>query len=223
MTIPTVTEVPLPSGQFYTDVVAKGQLYAHHTAGSSSPYGSIGWWASNKERVGTAFCIGGKGGTKAKRPWKDGEVCRAFPSNRWAYHLGVKTEQLPHGSISTHQLNAGSIGVELCGWGSLTLSATGFTSYTGEVVPDSDVVALNYRGLSYWQTYTDAQLTSCRTVLRYLCDTYDIDHSFKGMGIFELDDRAFKGERGIFCHSSVRADKTDCFPQTEFVQMLASL
>ena len=65
-------------------------------------------------------------------------------------------------------------------------------------------------------------MESTRLVLRYLCDTDDIDRSFKGYGIFELDDRAFRGASGLFCRSSVRTSKWDCYPSHHLVEVLRS-
>lgn len=212
---------PLPRSQYKREVVAKKTIYIHHTAGSASPYGVLNWWNETPERVGTAFVIGGKP-TRPNHTWKDGELVQAFSSKYWAWHLGLKKSNMPPGSESSRILNAQAVAVEICNWGYLELRDGRFHTYVNSVVTDDEVIDLGseYRGHRYWHRYTDAQIIMLEELIEYLASTYDIPTCYKGDQMFELDLRAFEGEAGVWTHTSVRADKTDCSPQPHLIEML---
>ena len=213
---------PLKDDQYYREEVQKKTIYLHHTAGSSSPAGAIKWWNETPERVATAFVIGGKP-TRPSDDWKDGDLYQAFSSKYWAYHLGLKQEHLPPGSESSKLLNAQAIGIEICSWGWLTQKDGKYTSWANAVVPAQDVISLDYRGQRYWEAYTDAQLETLRELLLYLGDKFEIPLCYKGDAMFDLDMRAFRGEPGVWTHTSVRKDKTDCYPDPRLIKMLKEI
>lgn len=212
---------PLPRNQYNRKVTPKRTIFLHHTAGSASPYGVLNWWNETPEKVGTAFVIGGKP-TRPNHKWKDGELVQAFSSKYWAWHLGLKKSNMPPGSESSKILNAQAIAVELCNWGYLTLQNGKFYTYVNSVVTDDEVIDLGfeYRGHRYWHRYTDAQIVMLEELIEYLAPTYDIPTCYKGDQMFELDMRAFEGEPGIWTHTSVRADKTDCYPAPNLIEVL---
>ena len=41
--------------------------------------------------------------------------------------------------------------------------------------------------------------------------------------MWDISENALSGQPGIFTHTSVRSDKTDCHPQPELVRMLIEL
>lgn len=227
--VQSITQLRLPNDQYIDEIVDKDQIFLHHTASSSNPYGVLKWWAITPDRVGTAFIIAGK--PDHTNRWKDGEIFQTFYSKKWAWHLGLKKSHLINGGRSSKDLNAMSIGIEICNWGWLTLEDDGrFHTYASTpdnpiTIPENDVVelAIPYRGYKYWQRYTDAQLEKTRQLLVYLCETYNIDPKFKGIEIFNVNNRCLMGENGIWTHASCRPDKWDCFPQKELIQMLESL
>lgn len=221
-----LTQANLPDTQYVDEKVKKDQIFVHHTASSGNPYGVLEYWCSNGERVSTAFLIGRGSGKHGKtKTWKDGEILQCFTSNRWAWHLGLKAKDLVKGGRSSTLLNKYSVGIEICNWGQLTLKNDKFITYAGSTVPKDQVQEYTtpYRGFKFYQKYTDAQLESTRSLLRLLCDKYNIPSEFKGMGIFDIDRRCLMGEAGIWTHTSCRKDKFDCHPQPEFVQMLESI
>ncbi len=226
--VDTITQARLPTNQFMDVVVAKDQIFIHHTASSASPYGVLDWWASNEERVATAFIIGGAALPTSR--WKDGEILQTFFSGRWGWHLGLKASDLIRGGRSSQDMNSKSIGIEICNWGWLTLKDGKFHTYTStparpSVVAEKDVVEYKtpYRGQRYYQRYTPAQIDSTYKLLRYLGQTYNIPTKYKGIEMFEIDKRPLMGESGIWTHTSVRKDKSDCHPQPELLQMLGCL
>jgi hypothetical protein len=90
-----------------------------------------------------------------------------------------------------------------------------------------------FRGYKYYHRYTDKQLDSLRTLLLGISERHDIDIR-KGMReflqvpysqsfAFDMKDDAMKGSPGLWTHSNVRKDKTDCFPQPELVSLIHSL
>ena len=182
------------------------------------------WWNETTARVGTAFIIGGKP-TRRSHNWEDGELIQAFSSKYWAWHLGLKKSNMPPGSESSRLLNAQSIGIELCNWGYLTKRNGRFYTYVNSEVPSSEVIRIDpeYRGHRYWHRYTNAQLETLQELIEYLSDAYGIPTCYKGDRMFELDIRAFSAEPGIWTHTSVRADKTDCYPAPNLIEMLKQI
>lgn len=212
----------LPDDQYVKEETNKNTIYIHHTASSADAEGVRNYWASNEEAVGTAFIIAGRDTGTTK--WKDGEIVQCFSSKYWAWHLGLKADKMPAGHAPSRQLNSQAIGIELCNWGYLSKNASGeFINYAGGKVPADQVVELEYNGQKYWHTYTEAQIESLRQLLLFLGDKWKIPLEYKGFEMFSLNDRAFKGEPGIWTHTSVRTDKWDCFPMPELITMLESL
>jgi len=220
-------QLPIPINQYVNVESKKTQIFMHHTAGNGNPYGVVDWWCSNPAAISTSFLVArGKGTHSDKiRKWKDGEVYQCFSSTKWGWHLGLKAKDLPKGSKSSTALNRDAIGIELCNWGYLTPKGSKLVTYAGNTLPDSDIIELSspWRGFKFWQRYTDAQLDNTRKLLILLCERWDIDRSYKGDSIFDINPRCFAGESGIWTHASVRRDKWDVFPQPEMIQMLKSL
>lgn len=217
---------PIKSDQYFREIVPKKTIYIHHTAGSSSPYGVLRWWNQTEVRTGTAFIIAGKP-TRPSHNWKDGDLVQAFSSKYWAWHLGVNNSNMPPGSEDRTILNSQAIGIELCNWGHLTLRDGKFRTYTNQTIPVNELIDFGdepYRDHRYYHKYTNAQIETLRELLLYLGDTYNIPLCYKGDQIFDLDQRAFEGESGIWTHTSVRAGgergKTDCCPAPNLIRML---
>ena len=74
----------------------------------------------------------------------------------------------------------------------------------------------------YYQKYTAAQIEKTRQVLVFFNEKYNIPLDYNE-DIWDVTERALKGEPGIFTHNSVRIDKTDVHPQPELIKMLESL
>ena len=97
-----IKQVPLSETQYYKEATEKKQIVIHHTAGNSSGPGTIKMWdKDDRGRIATCVVISGKGVSKDTY---DGEICQAFSSKYWAYHLGIKPDvfranALPYKSI----------------------------------------------------------------------------------------------------------------------------
>ena len=126
--------------------------------------------------------------------------------------------------VAYKSLDKISIGIEICNYGPLTKKNGYYYNYVGGKVDYTQVTILDkkYKGHIYWQRYTDEQIESTRQLLVYLCDTYGISKEYND-SIFNIDNRALKGENGIFTHNSVRHDKSDIYPCPRMIEMLKNL
>ncbi len=225
------TNLILDKDEWMNEFTQKDTIYLHHTAGLHRPDYTIGWWETdNKEgklyRVATAFVIGRKsieGGEKF-----DGVTYRAFNENYWAHHLGTS---LPNNKI----LNKKSIGIEICSLGHLEKTGSDQFEFIQKTksgikrinVPSREVIELEkeWRGKKYFQKYTSAQIEECERLILTLAYFFDIplQNKIYDKSWFELSEEAKSGKPGLWTHVNVRSDKTDCFPQSDFIEMLNGL
>lgn len=224
------TDKFLNPGEFFPEYQDKDAIFLHHTAGGPSPYGTIEWWnhPQSTRGVGTAFVIGGR--TLFDGREFDGKILRAFPEYYWAFHLGLKREFNPD-----RYQDKRSIGIELCSYGPLRLLEDGKfyavfdhgSRVDMKLVPPDQVVDLGFewRGSRFYQRYTEAQIESCRQLMLHLAFFFNIpiEDRVYDRGWFDRSQDALEGVPGILTHVHVRDDKSDCFPQPEFIQMLNTL
>jgi N-acetyl-anhydromuramyl-L-alanine amidase AmpD len=204
-----IVQVRLKDTQYYQEESPKKQIVIHHTVSNGNAKNVIAWWGKTPARIGVAFVID-----------REGIIHQCFSSKHWAHHLGIK-------SAKNKQLNQQSIGIELCAWGSLKRSylksgiVAQFTSSTGTIVPSNEVIELEkpFRGSKYYQKYTDKQLKTLQLLLNYLCETYNIPKTYNA-DMWYYSRSAMNGSPGIWTHVSYRKDKSDCFPQSDLVEML---
>jgi N-acetyl-anhydromuramyl-L-alanine amidase AmpD len=207
-----IIQVRLKETQYYQEEFPKKQIVLHHTVSNGNAKNVMAWWAKTPVKVGTAFIID-----------REGVIHQCFSSKHWAHHLGTKSKL-------NKQLNQQSIGIELCSWGALKRSplksgikAT-FTSSTGVVVPNNEVVELEkpFRGSIYFQKYTQKQLKSMQILVNYLCEMYSIPKDYNP-DMWVLSKNALSGKSGIYTHTSFRKDKSDCVPQSDLIEVIKSL
>lgn len=217
-----IVVVDFPKSQFIEEEFQKVQIYLHHTAGNSDPFGVYKDWSSNKERIATCVTIAGK--PKKNDLFFDGEIVQGFSSKYWSYHLGLRESTFHNFNLPYKSLDRISIGVEICNWGQLTRRDGRFYSWANTVVSDEDVIELEtpFRGFKYFHNYTDAQIVSIEKLLRYWKEKYNIPLTYHD-DIFEVNARALSGEHGVFTHCSVRYDKVDIYPHPKLIKMLKSL
>lgn len=229
-----IVDYILPVGEYYADIRKKTTIYLHHTAGGHRPDWTIDGWKHDRTKTGdklavaTTYVIGGLSTTNNESMY-DGVLYRAFDEKYWAHHLGLKTQ-------NNRKLNQSSIAIEICNYGPLIKNSQGkFINYVKKEVPQSMVVTLEepFRGYKYYHKYTDKQLKTLKSLLIELSERHKIDLS-KGIGerllppfkpnhAFDVQDLALSGSSGLWTHSNVRRDKTDCFPQPELVSLILSL
>ena len=96
-----IKQVPLPESQYIKEVTEKKQIVLHHTAGNSSGPGTIKMWANDdRGRIATCIVISGKGQSKDTY---DGEICQAFSSKYWGYHLMLDCAGCDHDKIGNRE------------------------------------------------------------------------------------------------------------------------
>jgi len=217
-----ITLVDFPKSQYIQEETQKGQIYLHHTAGNSNPFGVFNDWSTNPERIATCVVIGGK--PKKTDIFVDGQIVQGFSSKKWAYHLGLRESTFNNFNLPYKSLDKISIGIEICGWGQLTYRSGKFYTWTDKVLSEEDVIELStpFRGFKYFHNYTDSQIESVEKLLRYWGETYNIPLTYNP-DIFDVNARALSGERGVFTHCSVRYDKIDIYPHPKLIEMLKSL
>ena len=218
-----IKQVPLKESEYIKEVVKKTQIVLHHTAGNSSAVSTINNWnTDSRGRIATCITISGKGQSKNTF---DGEICQAFSSKHWAYHLGIKPDVFRSRGVKYQNLDKTSIGIEICNWGPLEKVGDKFFNYVDREVPADQVCELEkpYKGHKYYHAYTDAQIESVRQLLVYWNETHGIPLDYDENAMWNVSVDALKGEPGVYTHNSYRKDKTDVSPQPKLIAMLKSL
>jgi hypothetical protein len=218
-----IKQVPLRETQYFKEEVKKVMIVLHHTAGNSSGVGTIKMWdADDRGRIATCVVISGKGLSKDTY---DGEICQAFSSKHWAYHLGLKTDIFKAKNVPYKSIDPLAIAVEICNWGPLTAKGGKFYNYVDREVPIDQVCTLEkpYKGFQFYHAYTDAQIESLRQLLVYWNKIYGIDLTYHEEDMWDISVRGLKGENGVYTHNSFRKDKSDIYPCPRMIEMLKSL
>lgn len=217
-----IKQVPLKATEFYAEVVKKTQIVLHHTAGNSSAVNVMADWNSDaRGRIATCVAISGAG---AKNSF-DGEIVQAFSSKYWAFHLGIKPEVFRARNLTYKKIDPLSIGIEICNWGQLDLENGKFMNYVDREVPGDQVTTLEipYKNHKYFHKYTDAQIESVKQLLLHWEELYKIDLTYNYEQMFTVNDKALKGENGLYTHNSYRKDKIDIYPCPRMIAMLKTL
>lgn len=218
-----IKQVPLKDTEYLKEEAKKSQIVLHHTAGNSSGVSTINGWNTDKRgRIATCVTISGKGQSKNTF---DGEICQAFSSRFWAYHLGIKPDVFRSRGIKYQNLDKISIGIEICNWGPLEKVGSKYFNYVDREVPADQVTVLDtpFKGYKFYHAYTDAQIESTRQLLLYWKEIYNINLTYNEADMWQVSNRALKGENGVFTHNSYRKDKNDIYPCPRMIAMLKTL
>lgn len=219
-----IIQYPLKSGQYFEEEHPKNQIYIHHSSSNSNGMNVIDGWNMNVDKIGTSFVICGKP-KKGEAKYKDGDIVQCFDEKYWAYHLGIGTDVFKKYNVPYQRLDKTSIGVELTSWGYVIKQADGtFKNYVGGIVPSEEVVTLEkeFRGHKYYHVYSEAQISSLKKLLIYLCDKYKISKKYNE-GMWDVNAGCLNGTNGIWTHVSCRSDKHDCWMYPKLIEMLKSL
>ena len=218
-----IKQIPMKESQYIKEETKKVQIVLHHTAGNSSGPGVIKMWDNDdRGRIATCVTISGNGLSKDTF---DGEICQAFSSKYWAYHLGIKPDVFRAMKVPYQSIDRIAIGIEICNWGPLRKAGSKFLNYVNREVPASQVCELEkpYKGHRYYHAYTDAQIESVRQLLVYWNETYGIPLNYNANDMWNVSTNALKGLPGVYTHNSYRRDKSDISPQPKIIAMLESL
>lgn len=178
----------LNTGQWIAEDTNKEQIVLHHTV-SSTWTSAFDWWNQTEQRVATAFIVD-----------KDGTIYEVFPPNQWAYHLGK-------GTTSEH--NKKTIGIEIVNEGPLTKKDNKYYWLDGKALYKYDVVEENWRGYTYWASYTNKQFIAVVELLNKLIIDFRIE---KNIITHKTYIPLLLNHKGILSHCNVRKDKTDVSP-----------
>jgi len=217
-----IKQVPLKESQYIKEETPKTQIVLHHTAGNSSGINTISMWdTDDRGRIATCVTISGPG---AKGTY-DGEICQAFSSKYWAYHLGIKPEVFKAYKISYQSLDRIAIGIEICNWGPVSFKDGKYYNYVNREIPADQVTKLDapYKGHLFYHKYSDAQIQSVKDLLLYWKDIYKINLTYNYDQMFTVNAKALKGENGLYSHNSYRKDKSDIYPCPRMIAMLKTL
>ena len=189
---------------FYEEQCKKERIVLHAT------HGVLAMDVANlsKQHVSTPYVIA-----------RDGTVYELFDPKYWSYHLG----SLGRGYWTSNTTESKkTIGIELSNIGDLSphktkqdilLDAWGYPYCMKE---HKDLYeASEYRGKSYFATYTDEQYKSLDSLLLSLCRRFDIVHSFLPKA--ERFEKMMKEPNaGIISHANYRSNKVDVSPAFDF-------
>lgn len=218
-----IRQYPLSENQYLKEETEKKQIVLHHTAGGSDGWLTMqGWNIDSRGRIATCVTISNKSNSKNI---KDGEIIQGFSSKYWAYHLGIKPQVFSSRKLPYKNLDRQAIGIELCAWGPLDKVNGKFYNYVDREVLPENVCELDtlYKGFKYYHKYSDKQIQSVENLLLYWNKIYKIDLTYNYDQLFTVNNKALKGENGLFTHNSYRKDKTDIFPQPELLEMLENI
>ncbi len=198
-----------PDAQYIKKETSKTQIFLHFTAGGPIAKNVIGGWNADETTVSTAFVI----------DRNTGEVYECFDPKYYSYHLGLKG--------TNGRLDRTSIGIEICSWGPLTFKDGKYYNYVNKEVPEANVLKLDkpFRGYSFFENFTDTQISNVEKLLRVLIKTYKIkvQTSFD-YNWFEYNQAVIDNTLpGIFTHCNVRLDKSDIFPNKNIINILNKL
>lgn len=210
-------------GFYFKSEFPKKQIIWHHSAGWDNARGMFDWWKKDKvTHVATAIGIS-----------DDGRVWKGFDEKFWAASIGatidifnqqgVKLKYINGYVVNNTELDQAAVAVEVCNWGSLTEKNGKFYSWANVEIAKEKVIELNYKGVKYFETYTDAEIRTLKywTLLNAVKFDIPLDYSYEDY--FSLSKKALSGERGIFTHNSYRGDKNDVSPQPKLIEMAKSL
>lgn len=207
----------LEPSQYVNGVTNKTGIVLHHTVGGTLD-STWNFWQNQKERVATHFIID-----------RDGTIVQCFPLENWAFHIYIGS---PGNNIAREHKQKSSlydrslIGIELCSYGPLSLRNDNYITVYNKQIPKDKVETLQYRGFNYWEKYTDKQIEALELLLIDLINKHPkIKSSLKTdySDIFNISEKALNLEPGIWSHTSLRTDKSDCYPDKSLVNMLNNL
>jgi len=215
MTTPTIDRIRyrLSDGQYLKTVKPKELIALHHTAGGSAR-STFKWWEEgDPRRIGTAYLID-----------RDGTIYEIFDPKFWAWHLGVKDDQIEKRSI----------GIEICSWGVLTekdghlytWSDVNLGNVTTMIQAGTAVqFATPWRGAVYYEAYTQDQIDAVCSLVPWLCERFAIPRKLppKEALIGEANLPKWLAYSGVLHHAMLRSDKSDVTPNFPWSQLREAL
>jgi len=219
-----IKQVDFAEKNYVKEETKKTQIVLHHTVSGDGIEGDIAWWNKQTERIATHYIID-----------RQGVVHQLFDDTYWAYHLGTSRDHFKKFGLKYNNLNKTSIGIELDSWGAVLLHGASYYPVKWEhvkYVPNTAAKPIkgypeeycsNYKGMRYWERYSQKQLDSLQALLKLLTVKHEIPAAYKGDAFWIANKLALSGQSGIWGHCSFRSDKSDPHPQAELVNILKSI
>lgn len=195
-------------GFYHKQAFEKNQIVLHHSAGWDDSRQMFDIW----KRDGAVHVATAVGITDS------GEIIRGYDESFWAVHIGAYDVRLPN----YMQLETESIGVEICNWGALDTKNGVHTAWQGTVIPPEKVIELNYKGVKYYEKYTDAEIESTRRWVMLNAIRFAIPLAYNESDFWEVSKNATSGKAGLYTHNSYVSWKTDVSPQPKLISMLSN-
>ena len=134
-------------------------LVFHFTAGRNAQ-ASIDWLCNPQAQASAHLVVG-----------RDGSITQLAPFNVKTWHAGVSHWEGLTG------LNNYSIGIEMDNAGRLTKSGSTYRAWFQAEYPEEEVLQAKHKfeqDLSYWHTYTEAQIEKALELASILVSTYEL-------------------------------------------------
>lgn len=211
-----IVTIGFPPNQYIREEFDKFQIVLHNTVSGRGVKGDVNWWLIDPRRISTCIIVG-----------HYGVPYQMFSSRFCAYHIGVK---------GRFDLEKHSIGIEIDSWGPLYKTKKGAfypVRYTkkgyqpdttrSSVIPE-DVIeyADGYRGIQYYEKYTQQQIETVVELARYWAKKYKISIAYN-RDMWDVSERALAGAEGVWSHTSFRKNKSDIHPYPPLIEALKSL
>lgn len=207
---------------FVEEETKKSQIILHHTNSGDGIRGDIESFANNTDGFSTHFIIE-----------RNGTIHQLVDTKYWCNHLKVNAKTFyDRGFTDSGErnklLSMSSISIHLDNWGELEkLSDKRYRTYNGrginlETTQVSEYYP-NFRKHTYYENYTSEQLESLGKLLIKLTKENNIDTTYKGIDMFELNQNAMSGENGIWSHVSFKEHISNCHPDDNLILLLNNL
>lgn len=193
----------LKSNQYIQKETQKTRIILHHTVGGSAE-STVNYWASNQERVATAYIIE-----------RDGTIYECFDPKYWAYQIGKG---------SNDRDNATCIGIEMASEGALIESKGKLYKFAINEknqypIKEAYDYGKPYRGYRYFDVYDAPQLQSCIELVENLLSTFTtIPKKTPANHLDYLNN--WKSYKGIVSHTHLREDKSDVHPGFPWARLI---
>lgn len=221
-----IVDLDFPATEYFADAVLKDQIVLHHTASGKGIDGDVNQFMK-PGRIATHFIIGSD------------TIYQLFQEQFWGYHLGIQESTFKKLKLPYLNLNKTSIGIEIDNWGKLMKVDGEFRAWPNDygrgsqlrkgkpikVVLDTNEVveySKSFRGSQFYQKYTDFQLAATSNLIKQLASKHSIPVTYN-QDMWDVSLNALKNKPGIYTHVSYRADKSDCHPQRELINILKCL
>lgn len=114
------------------------------------------------------------------------------------------------------KLNQGAVRIDLEAYGAKLPNVNYDKTVWYEYCP-----SCKYRGVQYWEMYTDKQLASLKDLLREVRKAMGIDFVIDPMlGDSRMCHGAIAGAKGVYFAGSYRGDAVGCHPQLELLKVI---